>query len=124
MDAGLRFAAPVGLAGGLLHGATGNSGTVFGTFLHALSLRRKEFLFAVTLPFLVFGSVQIVTLVALGSFTGDVLGYSLAAIVPVLIVTPLGSKLGARLASETFSRSVLALLGFSGIMLVISAFRG
>ncbi len=121
-DQGLRVAAPVGVVGGFMHGATGNSGTVFGTFLHALDLPRPEFVFAVTIPFLVFGSVQVSTLAGLGSFAGERLAQALVAIVPVLVVTPLGSRVGDRLKSRTFSRLVLALLAFSGIVLLFSAF--
>ena len=123
-EAGLRIAVPVGVFGGFIHGATGNSGTVFGTYLHALALPRPEYLFAITIPFLAFGSVQIVTLASLGSFAGTRLSQALVAIIPVVIVTPLGSLIGSRLASETFSRLVLALLAFSGLALLVSAVAG
>lgn len=121
-ETGLRVAAPVGVIGGFMHGTTGNSGTVFGTFLHALGLPRREFVFAVTIPFLVFGSVQVATLIGLGSFGGERLGQSLLAILPVLVVTPIGSAIGDRLKSATFSRLILGLLGFSGLTLLASAF--
>ncbi len=58
---GLKLAWPIGAFGGLVHGATGNSGPVFGTFLHSLGLARSSFVFALTVPFLVFGSIQVVT---------------------------------------------------------------
>lgn len=120
---GLQIAVPVGVFGGFIHGATGNSGTVFGTYLHALALPRSEYLFAITVPFLAFGSVQIATLASLGSFDG-LLTQSMVAILPVVVVTPLGSKIGSRLANETFSRLILALLAFSGIALIASAVTG
>ncbi len=119
---GLRAAAPVGVVGGFIHGATGSSGTVFGTFLHALDLPRPDFVFGVTIPFLVFGTVQATTLAGLGSFTGERLVQAFVAIAPVLVVTPLGSRVGDRLKSRTFSHLVLALLAFSGVVLLISAF--
>ena len=105
-----------------MHGATGNSGTVFGTFLHALGLPRGQFVFAVTIPFLVFGTVQVGTLIALGSFAGERLVRALLAIIPVLVVIPIGTAIGDRLQSKTFSRLILVLLGFSGLTLVVSAF--
>ena len=46
----------------------------------------------------------------------------LAPIVPVLVVTPIGARIGDRLKSKTFSRLVLALLGFSGLVLLVAAF--
>lgn len=123
-ERGLRLALPVGAFGGLMHGTTGNSGTVFGTFLHAMDLRRTEFVFAVTIPFLVFGTVQIATLAGLGSFTAERTTQAALAVIPVLVVTPIGARIGDRLASRTFSRLVLALLAFSGVALLLGAFGG
>lgn len=120
-DRGLRVAAPVGVVGGFMHGATGNSGMVFGTYLHALDLPRREFVFAVTIPFLAFGTVQVFTLAGLGGFDGARLVQALFAILPVLVVTPLGSRIGDRLKTQTFSRLVLALLALSGVFLIASA---
>jgi uncharacterized membrane protein YfcA len=120
-ERGLRIAAPVGVFGGFMHGATGNSGMVFGTYLHALDLPRREFVFAVTIPFLVFGTVQVFTLAGLGSFGGARLAQALLAILSVLVVTPIGTRIGDRLKSQTFSRLVLALLALSGVVLIASA---
>lgn len=120
-DRGLRIAAPVGVVGGFMHGATGNSGMVFGTYLHALDLPRREFVFAVTIPFLAFGTVQVFTLAGLGGFDGARLVQALFAILPVLVVTPLGSRIGDRLKTQTFSRLVLALLALSGVFLIAAA---
>jgi uncharacterized membrane protein YfcA len=123
-ERGLRIAVPVGAIGGLMHGSTGNSGTVFGTYLHAMNLPRVEFVFAITLPFLVFGSVQIATLASLGSFTEARTTQALLAIVPVVIVRPIGTRIGDRLASRTFSVLVLGLLAFSGLALLVTAVTG
>ena len=41
--------------------------------------------------------------------------------IPVVVVTPLGSRVGDRLPKETFSKLVLALLAFSGAALVVAA---
>ena len=120
-ERGLALAIPVGAVGGLMHGATGNSGTVFGSFYHSLNLPRDEFVFALTVTFLGFGSLQIGTLVQLGSFGGDRLIQALIAIVPVFIVTPLGEAVARRLDSKVFGRVVLALLAFSAIVLVVGA---
>lgn len=123
-DRSRRIAIPVGLAGGVLHGTTGNSGSVFGTFLHAMDLPRSEFVFAVTIPFLAFGTVQIATLAGLGSFTGPRTFEAFLAVIPVVVVTPIGSSIGDRLASRTFSLLILALLAFSGLVLLVSAISG
>jgi uncharacterized membrane protein YfcA len=120
-EQGLRWVWPVGAFGGLVHGATGNSGPVFGTFMHSLGLTRSSFVFAVTVPFLVFGSIQVATLAGLGSFSSERLGQALWAILPVLIVTPVGTRVARRLDKRTFGWIVLALLAFAGLRLVFSA---
>jgi len=119
---GLSLAWPIGAVGGLVHGATGNSGPVFGTFLHSLGLSRSSFVFALTVPFLVFGAIQVVTLVGLGAFTPDRTAQALWAILPVLVVIPVGTRIARRLNQRAFERIVMALLAFAAIRLVLSAF--
>jgi len=120
-ERGMRLAAPIGLAGGFLHGATGNSGTVFGSYYHSLNLPRDEFVFALTVTFLGFGTLQIATLAQLGRFAGPQLTQALVAILPVLVVVPLGEAVSRRLKAAVFGRIVLALLAFSAVALVYSA---
>ena len=120
-ETGMKLSAPVGIVGGALQGATGNSGTVFGSFYHSLDLPRDEFVFALTVTFLTFGSLQIVTLAQLGRFSGDPLERALIAIVPVLLVIPLGEAFSRRLDAKIFGRLVLGLLAFSAVALVIGA---
>lgn len=120
-DVGMKLSAPVGIVGGVLQGATGNSGTVFGSFYHSLDLPRDEFVFALTVTFLTFGSLQIVTLAQLGRFSGVPLERALIAIVPVLLVIPLGEAFSRRLDAKIFGRLVLGLLAFSAVALVIGA---
>lgn len=121
-EMGLRLTWPVGAFGGLVHGATANSGPVFGTFMHSLGLPRSAFVFSVTVPFLVFGTIQVLTLAGLGSFTSDRLAQSLWAILPVLIVIPIGTRIARRLNQRTFSKIVLGLLAVAALRLVLSAF--
>ena len=119
---GMSLAWPVGAIGGLVHGATGNSGPVFGTFLHSLGLPRSSFVFALTVPFLVFGSIQVIALVGLGAFTPDRTSQALWAMLPVLVVIPVGTRIARRLNQRTFGRIVMALLAFAAIRLILSAF--
>ncbi len=121
-DRGLRISIPTGIVGGFMHGATGNSGTVFATFFHSMDLARKEFVFALTNVFLVLSLFQVGTLVARGSYTGERTIESLLAIIPVLLVTPLGTRVGRRLDAKTFGHLVLALLAVAGIRLLLGAF--
>ena len=120
-ERGLRLAVPVGVVGGLMHGSTGSSGTVFGSFYHSLKLPRDEFVFALTLTFLAFGTLQIGTLIQLGSFAGERLSQALVATLPVFVVTPLGEAVSRRLNAQLFGRVVLGLLAFSAAVLIVGA---
>jgi uncharacterized membrane protein YfcA len=119
---GLSLAWPVGAIGGLVHGATSNSGPVFGTFLHSLGLSRSSFVFSLTVPFLVFSSIQVLTLAGLGAFTPERTAQALWAILPVLIVIPVGTRIARRLNQVAFERIVMALLAFAAVRLALSAF--
>jgi uncharacterized membrane protein YfcA len=121
-EKGMRVAVPVGTVGGFMHGATGNSGAVFGTFLHSLRLPRSEFVFAVTNVFLILSLAQVATLVIRGSFTGERTVQSLIAVVPVLVVTPFGVRVSRKLDATVFGRVVLAMLAIAGIRLVLAGF--
>ena len=118
----LKLAWPVGAVGGLLHGATGNSGPVFGTFVHSLGLARSSFVFAISVPFLVFGAIQVLTLFSLGAFTAERTIQALWAILPILVVIPIGTRIARRLHQRVFQRIVMGLLAFTAIRLILSAF--
>jgi uncharacterized membrane protein YfcA len=119
---GLKLAWSIGVFGGLVHGATGNSAPVFGTFLHRLGLARSSFVFALTVLFLVFGSIQVATLLGLGAFTPERTSQALWAILPVLVVIPVGTRIARRLNQRAFERIVMALLAFAAIRLLLSVF--
>ncbi len=118
-ERGLSLAVPAGVVGGLMHGALGNSGVVFGSFYHSLKMARDEFVFALAITFLGFGLLQIVTLVQLGSFSDDRTAQALITLVPVVIATRLGERFARRLDAAVFGRIVLGLLALSAVALVI-----
>jgi uncharacterized protein len=118
---GLPAAIPVGLFGGVVHGATGNSGQIFGTFIHALGLPRRAYVWALTVVFFSFGVVQTIALFSLGSFNRERVIEATVAILPVLVVIPLGTRIAARLKSTTFRWVVLGALAFAGVRLIVSA---
>jgi uncharacterized membrane protein YfcA len=49
---------------------------------------------------------------------------ALLAIVPVLVMTPVGIRLGRRLDQRAFELIVLSLLGFAALRLLFSAIQG
>jgi len=116
-----RMAAPMGLIGGGLLGATGTAGPLIATFLHSLRMRRSSLVYMLSLTFLVFGMIQLGTLVLLGAFTPERTLQAVFAIAPVVVMTAVGIRLGRRLDQKVFELIVLALLGFAALRLLLSA---
>ncbi|HEX6145306.1 MAG TPA: sulfite exporter TauE/SafE family protein [Acidimicrobiia bacterium] len=117
-----RMAAPMGLIGGGLLGATGTAGPLIATYLHAVRLGRSSFVHMMSLTFQVFGLIQLVTLIVLGAFTPERTEQALWAIVPVTVMTAVGIRIGRRLNQKAFEFVVLALLAFASVRVVLSAF--
>lgn len=120
-DTARRTAAPMGLVGGGLLGATGTAGPLIATYLHSIRLGRSSFVYMMCLTFQVFGLIQLVTLVVLGAFTPERTSQGLWAILPVLVMTALGIAIGRRLNQRAFEFVVLALLAFAAVRLMLSA---
>lgn len=113
-----RLTIPVGLVTGGLQGATGISSPVLATYMHSMRLERARFIFAITVPFLVLGVVQIVAMGALGAYTGERTVAALLAVIPVVVALPLGLKIGARFSQRAFEMGVLVMLGITAIRLL------
>lgn len=116
-----RIAAPMGLLGGGLLGATGTAGPLIMTYLHSVRMSRASFIHMMSLTFSVFGLIQLTTLVVLGAFTPERTTQAVWAILPVMAVTALGIRIGRLINQKTFERVVLVLLGFAAVRLLWSA---
>ena len=110
---------PAGLGGGVLLGTTGVAAPIIATYAHSLRLSRSEFVAAVSLPFVVLGLMQMVSLAAFGGYDRERILAGLIVCVPVLVVTPLGIRLGRRLSHQVFQYAVLAVLGLAAVRLLI-----
>jgi uncharacterized membrane protein YfcA len=118
-----RFTSPpVGLAAGLLQGATGISGPLMSTYLHGYRLDKEVYVLTITTVFQVYALVQAVTLAAVGLYTGNRLALSLLALLPIMAILPLGARLTGRLSRRTFDYMVLSLLVASALKLVYDGF--
>lgn len=116
--AGRILGLPVGLAAGLLQGASGISAPVTLTFFNALRLDRPAFIATVSLFFLIMTAVQIPALVAFGLLDLERLGISAAAFAVLSLFLPVGAWLGRKLAPAVFDRVILALLSLLALKLV------
>ncbi|HEX4976985.1 MAG TPA: sulfite exporter TauE/SafE family protein [Nocardioides sp.] len=115
---------PVGFAAGALQGATGVSGPLLSTYLHAFALSPGAYIFSLSSLFLVFSATQVVTLVGLGAYTTRLVLEGFLALVPVAVMLPLGSRLGRRLGERTFSTVVMVGLAVAAAVLLAQALGG
>jgi uncharacterized membrane protein YfcA len=113
-----RLAWPAGLGGGLLLGTTGVAAPAIATYVHSLRLARAGFVLAVSVPFLVLGIVQIVSLAAFGGYDEERLVAGAISCAPVLLVTPIGMWLGRRIPVTAFQYVVLTVLGVAAVRLL------
>ncbi|MET0567266.1 MAG: sulfite exporter TauE/SafE family protein [Acidimicrobiia bacterium] len=116
-----RLAAPMGLIGGGLLGATGTAGPLLATYMHSIRLGRSSFIHMMSLTFQVFGVIQLVTLIILGAFTPERFEQAVWAIIPITVMTAVGIRIGRRLNQRAFEFVVLALLGLAAVRLLLSA---
>lgn len=116
-----RIALPVGLAAGLLQGASGLSAPVSLSYLNAMRLERPVFVATVAVLFAAMTAVQMPMAAVLGILTPARLAISAAAIVPILAFMPVGARLARHLSGAVFDRIILTLLGALALKLALDA---
>ncbi len=119
-----RLAAPIGLAGGTLQGATGISGPLLTTYLHAYRYPPRAYVVSLVTLFQVYAVVQALAMLPLGLLTADRLLEGLLALVPMVVALQLGTMAARRMSAKTFDGWVLALLIGSAAKLIHSAIWG
>jgi uncharacterized membrane protein YfcA len=116
-----RWAPAVGVASGLLQGATGVSAPVSVTFVSGMRLSRPQFVLTVSALFLSFVLTQLPALTLAGVLTWQRALYSVLALLPVTIGMPIGSWLARRMSPQGFDRLILTTLGAIAIKLLWDA---
>jgi uncharacterized protein len=115
---------PMGFGGGVLQGATGMAGPIVATYVHGFRLTPSSYVFSITAQFQLFALVQVIVFVALGMYTPARLVESLLALIPVLLVLPIGIRLARRLDRRRFDLAVLTILVVMGLKLAVDALTG
>ena len=106
-----RYASPpVGLAAGVLQGATGMSGPLLATYLHGFRLDKEVYIVSITTMFLVSSAVQAITLARVGLYTTELLVLSLLSLAPIMVMMRVGVRFTDRVTRNTFDLIVLGLL--------------
>jgi len=119
-----RLSVPVGLAAGLLQGASGVSAPITLSFLNAMRLERPVFIATVSTVFVAMTALQFPSLFLLGALSWQNLLLSLLALLPISAFMPLGSAIAARLPREAFDRMILVLLALLAAKLMFDALTG
>lgn len=118
-EATVRRTAPgVGLLGGVLQGVSGFSGPLIGTYVHALRLPREAYIFAVSVLFMLFATVQLLTMLPAGMMTGPRMLQALAALPPSLAGVAVGIRLGRRMEAVVFERAITLVMALIGLRLL------
>jgi uncharacterized membrane protein YfcA len=118
------FGPLAGLVGGTTNGAIGASGPVIGSFLLAIGLRAKEFVFGISVVFLFQGLTRGSLFLALGEYTAPIVITSVVLLAPALIGQQVGLRLRGRLNPLTFKRVILLVLFLSSLNLLYKGLDG
>lgn len=116
-----RAAVPVGVAGGILQGATGLSSVVLASYIHALGLTPRAFVFMLSTLFQVFALVQAIGFWVAGMYTPEILLASLVAAALATTILAFGTRLSPRISPVLFHRLVMGVLGLSAIKMLFDA---
>jgi uncharacterized protein len=117
--AGRRAAPLVGLAAGVLGGATDIFAPLLASYLHLLRLAKRDFVFWITLMFFVSNIVQVGSYFHLGLYAGRVLFLALVSCVPMAIGTWSGLAFQDRLNPQVFTRVVLVVVCLAALNLIV-----
>ncbi|MPZ90154.1 MAG: TSUP family transporter [Actinobacteria bacterium] len=110
--------APLGVASGVLQGATGGSGPLLATYLHGYRLDKQVYVISITTIFQVFAVVQSVTLLGVGLYTTELFFLSLLSLIPIMAMLGVGVRLTDRISRRTFDLIVLAVLLATAVKLI------
>lgn len=110
-----KAGAAVGLAAGVLQGATGIAAPIGVTFIHALGLERRATIFAVSAMFLGFAAAQYAAIIIAGIYRTEWLWLGLYACLPVILFMPAGAWIGRRAHPRVFDRLILLFLFVAGL---------
>lgn len=115
---GRRAAPVVGLAAGVMGGATGIFAPLLASYLNLLRMAKREFVFWITMMFFVSNVVQVASYLHLGLYAGQVLVLALIGCIPMAIGTWSGMALQDRLDPEVFGRIVLGIVFIASLNLL------
>jgi uncharacterized membrane protein YfcA len=115
------LALPMGLFGGLLGGSTGIFAPALASYTHALKLSKQEFVFFLTLMYLVGTSVQVISYTQLGLYDLTIVLVGVLTCIPNFIGVTIGFRLQEHINPILFRQLVVIVILISGASLVARA---
>jgi hypothetical protein len=119
-----RMAPVAGFFSGMTNGALGASGPVAGSFLLAIGLRGREFIFGISFVFMFQALVRIVLFVAQGQYTTPLVVIGLALLIPTMAGQAIGIRLQGKANPQVFQRLLLSVLFVSSVSLLVRGGQG
>jgi len=113
------LALPMGLAGGLLGGSTSIFAPPIVSYVHALHLSTRQFVFFVSLLYTFGGASQVVSYTRLGLYDAGIVLLAAVTCVPNVAGLWVGTRFQDRIDPVLFRRLVLALIALTGLSLVV-----
>ena len=114
------LSAPMGLFGGMLGGSTSIFSPIIASYLYAMNLHKREFVFFVALLYVVGGLVQVASYARLGLYDAGLLVIILLSCIPNGLGLVLGIRLQGRIDQLVFRRIVVAVILVSGVNLIVT----
>ena len=116
---GARIVSPfIACAAGISQGATGISGPFIATWGHAWGFVKETYVLATSLLFTSVSVMHLLTVGVAGLYDGERVVQGLLAVIPVMIFTPLGMRLGRRVSARVFNYVILGLIAAMEVKLV------
>lgn len=123
-ETGSRLSPLAGLVSGVLQASTGISAPTSITFLHALGRPPQSFVFAVSATFLMFSVAQLAALAVAGIMTWGRFLEGWVALVPVVLMMPVGARASRLLSRRAFDRIIIVLLAVLALKLLRDSLSG
>jgi uncharacterized membrane protein YfcA len=118
------LALPMGFLGGVLGGSTGIAGPFVVSYTHALKLSKREFVYFLSVLYLLGAIVQFVSYTQLGLFDALTFGVGLASCVPNFLGVALGFRIQDRIDPLLFRKIVVVVIALSGASLMMRVIWG
>ena len=102
----------------MLGGVSGVSAPILVTYLLSLRLDKRQFVYTISMIFILFNGGQALNYWAFGLYTPETALYGLSYLVPIMLGTVVGTRLQDKVSQSLFNRLVLIALFLVGLDLI------